>query len=91
MAPSPWPETDDEREEFLEWQHDVGEGNTNLGFRDWLTAKIDDPIELLQANQGWTDTTLGNMALDYIGSMNLRDDFVAFLGKCADFENSGQR
>lgn len=31
-----WPETDEERVSFVDWQTDVDEGNTHLGFRDWL-------------------------------------------------------
>lgn len=31
-----WPITLSERFEFVEWQADVAEGNTFLGFRDWV-------------------------------------------------------
>jgi hypothetical protein len=32
---SPWPETDDERAAFADWQREAAEGDTNAGFRDW--------------------------------------------------------
>lgn len=36
-----WPVNDEERAQFQEWTHDVGEGNTHLGFRDWLDNQDD--------------------------------------------------
>lgn len=32
-----WPETDEERERYTDWQYEVGNGETILGFRDWIT------------------------------------------------------
>jgi hypothetical protein len=34
-----WPETDAEREAFIDWQDEVGTGGELRGFRDWLAAK----------------------------------------------------
>lgn len=36
---NPWPSTDSERSLFIDWQTDVAEGNTSLGFRDWLAQQ----------------------------------------------------
>lgn len=33
---SPWPTTDRERVKYADWQGEVGDGNTHLGFRAWL-------------------------------------------------------
>lgn len=38
---TPWPVTDDEKIAFVDWQADVAEGNTTLGFRDWITHQIE--------------------------------------------------
>lgn len=43
-----WPETDQERADFTDWQYEVGNGDTILGFRDWIThrdeADRDEPV-----------------------------------------------
>lgn len=40
--PAPvWPENDDERASFADWQREVGEGDTVRGFRDWLAANAE--------------------------------------------------
>lgn len=33
---STWPETGEEEDLFKEWQHEVRNGDTILGFRDWI-------------------------------------------------------
>lgn len=40
-AAAPWPTNDHERERFLDWQHEVANGDTNTSFRDWLTNNTD--------------------------------------------------
>lgn len=42
---SVWPDNDEERIRFVDWQYEVGNGDTVLGFRDWLTAKEDEDEE----------------------------------------------
>ena len=32
---SPWPETDDEKVAFVDWQNEAANGDTNASFRDW--------------------------------------------------------
>jgi len=34
-----WPETDAERDAFVDWQYHVGEGDTLRGFRDWFNME----------------------------------------------------
>lgn len=34
-----WPENDSEREAFDDWRHEAGNGDTLLGFRDWITHR----------------------------------------------------
>jgi hypothetical protein len=34
-----WPETDAERDAFIDWQYEVGTGGELRGFRDWLAEK----------------------------------------------------
>lgn len=41
---STWPEDDDERELFADWQAEVAAADTVLGFRDWLAKDVDAPI-----------------------------------------------
>lgn len=31
-----WPTTDEERTSFADWQYEVSNGDTTLGFREWL-------------------------------------------------------
>ena len=34
-----WPETEAERDAFIDWQYEVGNGDTLRSFRDWLAVK----------------------------------------------------
>lgn len=34
-----WPETEAERVAYVDWQYEVHNGDTVLGFRDWLNHK----------------------------------------------------
>jgi hypothetical protein len=34
-----WPASDDEREDFADWQADVSSGDTVLGYRDWVSHR----------------------------------------------------
>lgn len=36
-----WPTTDEDRVEFVDWQYEVGNGDTVLGFREWQRTKED--------------------------------------------------
>lgn len=38
-APSVWPETDAEKIAFTDWQHEVSNGDTSVGFREWFTNR----------------------------------------------------
>lgn len=40
----PWP-SEDERPAYADWQGEVANGDTVLGFRDWLTAQAADECE----------------------------------------------
>ena len=44
--------------------------------------------EELQIEQGWTDTTLLGLCLDYIGNQNSDDAFKDFLQEAVDSENA---
>jgi hypothetical protein len=37
-----WPENDAEREAYADWQYEVTNGDTLLGFREWLTHREDE-------------------------------------------------
>jgi len=45
-----WPETDAEKNAFVDWQYEVGNGDTLRGFRDWLTAKQEQEREQWPTN-----------------------------------------
>lgn len=34
-----WPKTDEERDSFADWQDDVAQNNTTLGWRHWLVSR----------------------------------------------------
>lgn len=36
---NPWPENDRDRADYEDWQHDVSNGDTVLGFRDWVAHR----------------------------------------------------
>ena len=40
-----WPETDPERDAFTDWQYEVSQGDTVLGFRDWLAAEKERDVD----------------------------------------------
>ena len=40
-----WPETDAERAAYAAWQYEVGNGDTVLGFRDWVANQPADDTE----------------------------------------------
>ncbi len=42
---SPWPETDDEKVAFVDWQYGVANGDTNASFRDWYENRGDEDDE----------------------------------------------
>lgn len=44
-TPPTWPETDDERAQFASWQHEVANGDTLRGFRDWVTWSAEVDVE----------------------------------------------
>jgi hypothetical protein len=49
-APEPevlktWPENDAERDAFMDWQYQVVQGETVLGFRDWLVAEKERDVD----------------------------------------------
>lgn len=39
--PSVWPTTDAERAAFADWQHEVADGDTPIGFRAWLVNQAE--------------------------------------------------
>lgn len=36
---SEWPQSDQERINFVDWQYEAGNGGTVLGFRDWVSHR----------------------------------------------------
>lgn len=56
--PSVWPETDEEREAFADWQYEVANGDAPNGFRDWYAARaaadLDEPDEVDEASEQGT-------------------------------------
>lgn len=47
-APTPtWPENEDERNDFCDWQFEVGNGDTLLGFRDWMSHRDEAELNAL--------------------------------------------
>ena len=45
-----WPETTAEKDAFIDWQYEVGNGDTLRGFRDWLAAKQEQEREQWPVN-----------------------------------------
>lgn len=92
-----WPENAQERSDFSDWQYEAANGDTVLGFRDWVTHRneqIDetDPLsfdEIAEA-QGWNTTTMLTVCRDYI-STTVRDcgeTLGIFAQQVADDENA---
>lgn len=40
-----WPQNDEERAAFKDWQYEVANGDTHIGFRGWLNGKEGTPPE----------------------------------------------
>lgn len=36
-----WPDTEQEKVAYVDWQYEAGNGDTILGFRDWLAHRAD--------------------------------------------------
>jgi len=51
-----WPENDEERTAFADWQYEVANGDTHQGFRDWMAARTpgDNTAEACRAPFGVT-------------------------------------
>lgn len=45
MSEPTWPRDDHERELFTDWQYEVANGDTLMGFRDWMTVCKDERCE----------------------------------------------
>jgi len=43
-----WPDTEAERTDFRDWQYEVANGDTLLGYRPWVAAKHDKPELVLE-------------------------------------------
>lgn len=43
--PSVWPETDEEKVAFVDWQYEVANADTCVGFRDWFTSRESEDVE----------------------------------------------
>lgn len=44
-SPSPWPETDEERVAYVDYQYEVANGDTPASFRDWYEDRANDENE----------------------------------------------
>lgn len=42
---SEWPQSDQERIDFVDWQYEVSNGDTVLGFRDWVSHRDESDSE----------------------------------------------